>query len=750
MRERTSALATGVSDAAGEAASVEGLLKLIGEEVCILAARWPQDLSHTGDIDCAVRRLDQRWPLRLTSDWRLIHHRNYDINSWMWTIEHDGELFALDCIDDPRGIGRYKFPTALVRCADGPLPAPAVRAAYLTIKRLRKGIQRDDEWRAIGDLARQNRSGYGTVLQSLLGERCAAELLETVIATRVPGERLRLQALSLLWMRRFRNPELAVQAMWKGSLRWVTRLTHPTGLMVLLAGADGSGKSTLATRLPAVCEGGVVFLRHKHFHWRPGLLPSLGALVGSPPGDPAKPHERPPHRPLTSALVIAYYWLDFFLGGLVLAPFKARSGLIIVERGWWDVCVDPRRYRSSAPPWLLKALGHLLMQPDLVMVLEAAPDVLLTRKTEIARDELERQTREWHDVIPRRVRRVYIDASAPAEEVLAAAREAVLSVLSDRAARRIGPGWTDLPTRSSPRWVLPRGPRKTARSALAIYQPVTVRARLGWEAGRALATTGLMRLLPRGEAPSEAARATLAPHVPPRSTYSVMRANHPARSLALIVRSDGRPHAFAKVAYDEEGANALEAEAENIERYGGLLEPPVRAPRIIGREAGLLLLEPVRWIPRMRPWVLPAEVARGLGRAFARTSDEAEGRGFAHGDCAPWNLLRTQDGWVLVDWEESRSDAPVFYDLFHFLVQAHVLLGRPSRSQLTGHVPGPPWVRAAIEAYAAGAGEPEASWRLHFCEYLRASKERLDPSDPAQARALAARSRLLRAAEVYA
>ena len=64
----------------------------------------------------------------------------------------------------------------------------------------------------------------------------------------------------------------------------------------------------------------------------------------------------------------------------------------------------------------------------------------------------------------------------------------------------------------------------------------------------------------------------------------------------------------------------------------------------------LLLLEAVEWSPRLRPWVLPSEVAFALGRAFAASADGGD-RGMAHGDFAPWNLLRTSDGWVLVDWE---------------------------------------------------------------------------------------------------
>jgi len=280
-----------------------------------------------------------------------------------------------------------------------------------------------------------------------------------------------------------------------------------------------------------------------------------------------------------------------------------------------------------------------------------------------------------------------------------------------------------------------------------IYQPTTLKTRLGWEVGRGLAAAGLLRFFPRGEAPPESVRTAVAQYVPPRSTLSVLRVNHPGRFLASIVGPDGRLHGVAKLATNAAGREGLEREANNIERYASSLERPLRAPRILERAPGLLLLEPIRWIPRSRPSVLPKEVAHSLGLAFARWSSETAEAGAAHGDCAPWNLLKSHDGWVLVDWEEAGPGAPPFYDVVDYIIQAHVLLGTPSLEELIRDDPAPRWVSDAIAAYAAGSGQPVSSWRPHFGEYLRISAGRLDPSDPAQTHAITVRQRLLRATE---
>jgi hypothetical protein len=282
-----------------------------------------------------------------------------------------------------------------------------------------------------------------------------------------------------------------------------------------------------------------------------------------------------------------------------------------------------------------------------------------------------------------------------------------------------------------------------ASAGLSVYQPVTLRARLGTEAGKALAAAGLFRVLPRASGPDEAVRELVAPHIPKGGTLSVMQTNHPARYVVMIVGPTGERCSVAKIALDEAGDIALDAEARGMNTYARYLSPPIRAPRVLDRAPGLLLLEAVQWSPRFRPWVLPTEVAFGLGRAFAASADGGE-HGMAHGDLAPWNLLRGPDGWVLIDWEDSHAGAPPFFDLFHYLVQSAVLLRKPPLRALTEVTPSIPWVRDAIRAYADGAGRPVSTWRRHLEDYARISMERLDRSDPEQAKGLAARQRLLR------
>jgi hypothetical protein len=691
-------------------------------------------------VDLIVEGLDPCWPLRLPSGWRLCQVLHYDIKGWYWVLDHGGETVALDTVDDPDGLGRDGVPTDRTIELAERHPETA-RAAYLTAKRIRKGLNGSAEWARIGELATAAPDEYMRALSWTFGDRVAS-LFASDHDWVVPPKEIAEVARRVQWIRRRRTPNRLIGSTSASTERWYRRLTQPTGMFILVVGPDGSGKSSVAEALPAVCTG--PFRRWQHFHWRPGLLPRAGALFGVPLGDPSDPHARPSHGVLASVASLGYHWLDFFLGGwLWIMPLKFRSGLVVVERGWWDIAIDPRRYRIAAPPALVRMLGGLLPHPDLVIALEAPSDVLTARKSEIEPVELERQTRAWRSLALPHTKQVLLDATRPKTEVEATAREAVFSALTQRASGRLGHGWVALPSSSSPRWLLPRGPRAIARSGLSVYQPVTLVGRAGWEAGRSLAAMGLFRLLPRGGGPPEEVRELVAPYMPRRATLAVMRTNHLHRYVASIVATSGEVLSIAKVALDEAGDRALGTEADGIETYGKLLSTPLRAPRLLERSPGVLLLEAERWSARLRPWVLPPEVALGLGRAFAASSDGGD-RGLALGDVAPWNLLRAPDGWVLIDWEDSRADAPPFYDLFHFLVQGAVLLRRPPIRALIGGIPGASWMRDAIRAYAEGAGRPASTWRRHLCDYLRLSMVNLDPSDAEQAKGLAARQRLLR------
>jgi len=485
------------------------------------------------------------------------------------------------------------------------------------------------------------------------------------------------------------------------------------GGVLLLAGPDGVGKTTLSRALEqTVLVDRPLLLAH---HRR-----GVGVLPGRRQRGPSsEPHRHPPYGRLVSAGKLLYLYFDFLLGFVIRTrPFVNAGGWVILQRNWSDLVVDPRRYRLRPMPRLARLLGKLLPQPDLILVLEADPRVIRGRKAELAEGELERQMRAWRSLLPTE-RCVFLDVGSPPHQVVSRAREEIERFLEAQTARMSGAGWIGLPSRSNPRWVIPRGPRRVSRAALRVYHPVTRRGLIVWRLSRALAALGALRLLPRGEPPPVDVRRLLASWTPPGGAIAVARANLPRRHLALLLDRGGRDAAWAKMATDTEGRRLLVAEARNLESMRKSLSPPLSAPAVLSAEEGLLVVEAVAWEPRARPWLLPPDVAEALG-ALARGTPTR-----CHGDVAPWNLLRTREGWRLVDWEDAGEGVP-FQDLFHFLFQASVLLGRPRYRSLLAGLDGKGSVGRAVHAYARGAGRLSSEAPSHLVAYLEARLSGLD------------------------
>ncbi len=499
------------------------------------------------------------------------------------------------------------------------------------------------------------------------------------------------------------------------------------GMVASVVGPDGSGKTTLIDALVSGPLSGRPIMRIRTV----GTLPRRtvpNVPVTEPHKDPVYP------LPLSLAKTV-YVFADYLLGwNLRVRPFERSGGCVIIERGWWDIAVDPRRYRMTTPAWLLWALGRMLPGPDLVLVLEAPASVVHARKAELSPVELERQGKAWRTKLPSSQKRVYLDAERPAAEVARAAAASIEGLARAAAPSTTvsGPRLAGLPGPKNARWLVPTSPRRAVVTGLEVYHPVTLRGLAGWSAARGLGRLGALGLLPaRSGAPSEVLEA-LAAHVPPGGTIAVAKANYDGRYVALAIGPEGDGLAVAKVAVDEAGSTALEKEGARLEELGDDLPWPLVAPKLLERKPGALILEAISWRPRARPWRLPEEVAVALGRFhLSGEAHSARRLGPSHGDFAPWNLFKTSSGWCLLDWEEAGEEAPPFFDLFHYLVQAHALLGRPSRPAILRGLRGRGWTGRVIEAYSSAAGVPSGDARKHLIDYLGASQEnlRLDKAD---------------------
>lgn len=508
------------------------------------------------------------------------------------------------------------------------------------------------------------------------------------------------------------------------------------GGVVVVTGPDGVGKSRLADDLVAAARAGG---RVRRFHHRIRVLPSSKrSRVPT-----STPHTRPPYPRWLSYLKVLFLFLDEFLGrSLKVRPIVRRGGWVVIERGWWDLVVDPGRYRLRGVRRFTTLLGRLLPSPDAMVILEAPSAVIRGRKRELSSAEIERQVQSWRAVASQVRGSTIIDASQSPDALLADVLAACPMAPRARiVAASVASGWAALPIHGRPRWLIPTTSARSAKAGLSVHQPMTLSGRVGWEAARICASLGLFGVI----RPSEDAVVTEAvePFVPPGGSFSVAYGRESNRAVVLILDRSGQPAAVVKIGLGLPDRARLSREAELLHDLSPLLGPPLSAPKVIAAEAGVLVLEPVPWHPRLRPWRLPPDLAEAMGRFYANTLDGTL-RHPAHGDFAPWNVLRTDSRWVLLDWENARYDSLPFADPFHYLVSAHTLLGHPDQVELLRGLNGEGWVGAALAAYMTGASIT-GGVRAAFVDYLRASTTELRPLHPHSARGRESRQRLLRA-----
>lgn len=214
----------------------------------------------------------------------------------------------------------------------------------------------------------------------------------------------------------------------------VSMLSARSGLFVVILGPDGSGKSTVIDRVAETLCGERAVLPVFRFHWRPQLLPVRGA-----PQVVTDPHAQAPRGSFMSLVKLGYLWLTFNLGyWLRLHRLLHRGCIVLFDRYYHDLLVDPRRYRLRAPFWLTRLVGTALPGPDLWILLDAPPEVLHARKQEVPLAETARQRAAYLELVRQFPEHLVVDAAASPEAVATAVTNALVSAMARRTAARIG------------------------------------------------------------------------------------------------------------------------------------------------------------------------------------------------------------------------------------------------------------------------------------------------------------------------
>jgi hypothetical protein len=148
--------------------------------------------------------------------------------------------------------------------------------------------------------------------------------------------------------------------------------------------------------------------------------------VTDPHGQPLLPWWR-------SVLKIPYYIFDYGFGYLAKVwPSLARSTVVLFDRYYDDMLIDPRRYRYGASMTLVRLGRRFIPKPDLFLILSVDEAAVLVRKREVADQEVRRQCSAYRQLATTLPNAILLDGSLSPKDVGLDASEAILDYLQQR------------------------------------------------------------------------------------------------------------------------------------------------------------------------------------------------------------------------------------------------------------------------------------------------------------------------------
>jgi serine acetyltransferase/thymidylate kinase len=208
--------------------------------------------------------------------------------------------------------------------------------------------------------------------------------------------------------------------------------SRPQGLLIACLGPPGSGKSSVIQSLSG--KPLEVFENVHMMELRPGVM-RAGTIKPT-----SNTRKREPRGRFTTIIKLMMFVADYWLGyWLWIRPRLVRSTLVVSNRYFDDVLVDPRLYRIDRALAFARLLLRWVPRPELWLVFDIPSQALQTREgRELGEEEATRQRGEYRRLLGGHENVVVLDADQPLDRVVAQAECAIAAQLARRTSERLG------------------------------------------------------------------------------------------------------------------------------------------------------------------------------------------------------------------------------------------------------------------------------------------------------------------------
>jgi len=312
------------------------------------------------------------------------------------------------------------------------IPSAHLEFGCYLVRTIAKGCLDDERARKLSRLYQQDAARGQQEVARFWGVRSTGLIVAAAQSNDWGQVRQLLASLRKELRRRaiLRRPGRFVANKCRGLIDRAKRVWRPDGLNVVLLGPDGAGKSSVVDNLGPRLHG--AFTRSTCS----GFAPPLHRLLRRGTVRTDQPHALPARSFLTSVVRAGYWFVYHSVSYLKLRLTLARSTLVLNDRHFVDIFVDRKRYRYGGPLWLIGLIWHVIPKPDLIIVLDARPEVLQARKQEVSLEETTRQCSAYLSLARTLVNGHVVEADQTLERVVGDVADVILRHLAIRVARR--------------------------------------------------------------------------------------------------------------------------------------------------------------------------------------------------------------------------------------------------------------------------------------------------------------------------